>query len=307
MFKVALALSTLAVGYSQQCFDSSSCSRGFECVGRICLQSRRGSIAPVVNRCSSNNQCNSNEACVDSKCVVGGCTYSWDCNYNEACLGNTCQVMYAPDSTNYWCNSDWECAANEFCNGWHCELCRAGDGNCAGSRNFCTNSQQCETAEACVGGICQVKQCTFDNQCGFTEVCDPYLGHCVDCSASMINPFGGGSFFAAPANAIAGSCLGTGSAYWCYYDQQCPFGEVCEMNACRSTGPLQPNWCQNDAACGVGKRCEEGLCVNSFVSSQSINQVGCRATIDCPRFDQTCDIFTGTCRIRQNNAWISHN
>jgi len=212
--------------------------------------------------------------------------------------------LYAsnPPGSGYWCNVDAQCSVYETCVNYQCQRCLAGQCLNRGSLNPCWQDSQCLVAEICTQGLCQTKPCRIDNECGYTEVCDPTTKVCVDCTGSLTLPGATSSYaYDSPYyGSTTSSCTGTGSGYWCYSDNQCPMNEVCDGSNCRSTGPPVPFQCASDAQCGVNSRCSNGLCVSGQIAAQ----FACQSDTDCA-YNQVCQ--SGVCVNGGYAAWVPHN
>jgi len=229
------------------------------------------------------------------------CTLNTQCNVNEACLGGACQPLYAsnPPGSGYWCNVDSQCTIYEKCTNFQCERCKPGECLNRGSLNPCWQDSQCLVAETCVQGLCQAKPCKTDNQCGYTEVCNPTSQTCVDCTTSLAVPGNAIPLDPSYYGSTTASCVGTGSGYWCYSDNQCPVNEVCDGSNCRSTGPPVPFQCTTDAQCGINQSCNAGLCASAQQGS-----LPCLYDSDCA-YNQICQ--SASCVNGGYAAWVPHN
>jgi hypothetical protein len=178
--------------------------------------------------------------------------------------------------------------------------CQAGQCLNRGSLNPCWDDNQCLLAEVCTSGLCQAKPCRTDNNCGYTEVCDPTSHVCVDCTSGLTLSGGTLSVDTAYYGTTTSSCVGTGSGYWCYSDNQCPMNEVCDGSNCRSTGPPVPFQCSSDAQCGYSQRCNAGLCVAGL----NQGRYACQYDSDCA-YNQICQ--NAICMSGGYSAWVPHN
>jgi hypothetical protein len=294
---------TSSYPYGQSCYSQASCAWDETCVSGICLKSRGASPAPT-QRCTLNTDCGASQICAGGNCVSSSwrCTRNTQCNYNEACLGGTCQPLFAsnPPGSGYWCNVDSQCSVYETCQNYHCVRCQAGQCLNRGSLNPCWDDTQCLLAETCTAGLCQTKPCRTDNQCGYTEVCDPTNHVCVDCTSTLTLGGNAGVYNPSYGTSSTASCLGTGSGYWCYSDSQCPMNEVCDGSQCRSTGPPVPYQCSSDAQCGYNQRCNAGLCV----VGQNQGRTACQYDSECA-YNQICQ--NTVCVSGGYSTWVPHN
>jgi hypothetical protein len=300
-----------SLGYSSQtairscAIGGQICNLDETCVSGICLRSRGAAPVPQ-QRCSIDYDCGAAQTCAGGVCVSNAwrCTRNTQCNANEACLGGSCQALFAsnPPGSGYWCNVDSQCSVYEKCIDYHCVRCKAGECLNRGSLNPCWDDNQCLLAETCTAGLCQAKPCRTDNQCGYTEVCDPTSHVCVDCTNGLTSGTSGlaSNYDTSYYGSGASSCVGTGSGYWCYSDNQCPMNEVCDGSNCRSTGPPIPFQCTSDAQCGYSQRCNAGLCV----VGQNQGRFACQYDGDCA-YNQICQ--NAICISGGYSAWMPHN
>jgi len=277
------------------------------------MQSRGG--GGVLQSCSFDYQCGQQQVCSGNVCVskTWQCTRNSQCGSNEACLGGTCQALFAQTepASGYWCNMDAQCTVYETCRNYHCVRCNTGECLNRGSLIPCWHDDQCGVAEICADGLCRTKPCKTDNQCGYTEVCDVASQVCVDCTSQLTN--GNGITTTTPNydtsyyGGYTGSCVGTGSGYWCYADSQCPQNEICDNSKCRSNNPMTPFVCTADAQCGFNRMCYQGLCVPAQGPAGGFGSIGippCQGDADCD-YNKVCQ--NGQCIDGGYAPWVPHN
>jgi len=288
---------------TRSCTNGVPCYFDETCVSGICLKSRGAAPIPQ-QRCAVSYDCGAAQICVGGLCAPNSfqCTRNTQCNFNEACLGGSCQPLFAsnPPGSGYWCNVDSQCTVYETCTDYHCVRCQAGQCLNRGSLNPCWDDNQCLLAEVCTAGLCQARPCSTDNNCGYTEVCDPTSHVCVDCTSTLTLSGNSLSYDASYYGSTTASCVGTGSGYWCYSDNQCPMNEVCDGSNCRSTGPPVPFQCSSDAQCGYNQRCNAGLCV----VGQNQGRYACQYDSDCA-YNQICQ--NAICIAGGYASWVPHN
>jgi len=275
----------------------------------VCLQSRGGGGS--LQQCSFDYQCASPMICSGGSCVNPSwqCTRNDQCGTNGACLNGVCQQLYPQQqpASGYWCNNDAQCTVYETCQNYHCQECGVGQCTNRGSLTACWQDSQCPPSQVCTGGLCRTQPCVNDNQCDITEVCDPTSKVCIDCASSVTgyNPATStlGSYES------GGSCVGSGSGYWCAADSDCPNTEVCQNSACVANNPPIPFSCSTNSQCGYNRQCTNGLCVPTVGSSWTPGYPGagvppCQQDTDCP-YNQVCQ--NGLCVSGGYAAWVPHN
>ncbi len=129
------------------------------------------------NPCSSSNECEINEICVNSGCNVLECEYcefvqnhsctpyecckTSECGGDSICENNTCKKLNCGECAyalghecfNYECCSGSDCGSNESCEDNICELL------------------SCDETQIIVNNTCITAQCIDNADCGFFEEC----------------------------------------------------------------------------------------------------------------------------------------
>jgi len=312
MFPALLLFGQALSGSAQTtCTTSPQCPFPQTCIGGVCLQSRGGGGS--LQGCSFDYQCAAPMVCSGGFCVNSKwqCTRNDQCGSSQACLGGTCQQLYPQQqpASGYWCNNDAQCTVYETCQNYHCQECGVGQCLNRGSLTACWHDDQCAQSELCTDGLCRTKPCTNDNQCDITEVCDPTSHVCVDCTSQLTgyNPSSASAIQTASYES-SGSCIGTGSGYWCNADAQCPATEVCQNSLCVANNPPIPFSCSTNSQCGYSRQCTNGLCVPTIGGGLSgggtVRAGPCQQDTDC-QYNQVCQ--NGACVDGGYAPWVPHN
>jgi hypothetical protein len=236
------------------CVDERGCGDG-----EVCNASGR---CQAVSGCLSNDDCQSGQAdrCANQFCdsVTGQCVGICECGSDETC-----------------CTQDGHCPFRQICNSF--------EGRCV---EGCRGDGDCVLGEGCVGaglagqlGVCEVGQCTANNQCALGEVCNLADGlcvvdvrgpYCAGCSGGVASDDCG-----TPANyCLIDTSDPTGQGEFCGVDcilgQACPFGYDCQQvivlpqqfqcvgpETCSGTGGICSR--NTEVSCDVDEDCPEGL------------------------------------------------
>jgi hypothetical protein len=153
-----------------------------------------GSTPPPTG-CRSSGECGPTEQCIDMRCVPRGdagplpdgappdgsnlCTDlrprcgSACCNEDQVCNAGICELdCAAPLRCGTMC-----CDSGQECMGDRCVIeCADEAQRCGAMGELC-----CASGEACLSDACVTlgPACTFTEECGITEICEPTLGRCV--------------------------------------------------------------------------------------------------------------------------------
>jgi len=247
-----------------ECSSSEDCSGTKRCVDNEC-------VPPRDAECSVDSDCGPEELCRDLECVPTDeteCVSRSDCRSDEICIDGTCESR----------NPSEECVFNRECD--DDALCV--DGRCLStctSSGDCNDSEYCRCLESddgdCVEGICEPVQCEDDSGCPVDQKC--VNAACVDsCSANadcgegyVCSPNGfceedpdvecrTNAECAREETCREGECVPPP----CDCNQQCPEGQVCDMNSrrCENPGDSEEPDCEDDCDCPSGESCSDGTC-----------------------------------------------
>ncbi len=143
---------------------------------------------------------------------------------------------------------------------------------CSDTDRQCDADNPCDNPLVCVGGKCERKRCSVDEDCSIQEVCSPSTGRCE---------------------------RRTGPTWDCRTDRECRPGEICEGGLCRlqnseNTGgevvvpERDPNACV--PTCREGFKCDKGTCVAIATDPP------CKFDTDC-KDGRTCNIAVDLCQL----------
>lgn len=292
------------------------CTSSRECIGdQLCIQGR---CQPT---CKTNTSCPEYQFCQNNICVQELKCYSDDdCNSNEKCLQNTLGQTECIDAcSRKICGRNAECASinhEAVC------TCKSGfrgnpkDEKAGCKRIECDVDDDCSNDKLCDQNTCKIA-CLVDNPCGSNAVCsaeyhkqvcycqpgftgDPRSGcrlvdFCEDnpCAPGARCHNSRGSFRCTCPTGTVGdpykdSCK---SAVECHTNNDCPPTAECD----KSDGiPKCKNTCQNKN-CGPNTECipidHSGHCTcrngyegnpNDFITGCTPKPVSCSSTTDCP-------------------------
>ena len=242
-----------------ECVRANDCELGESCVNNSC-------VGPERAECDSNRACPDGQTCRNFTCQLDSapeCARRSDCSTNQICIDGACEELSE------------QCVFNEECDGG--AVCV--DGAC---RAECSQDGDCSQQEACVQGLCAPLECRRSADCSAGEIC-------VDAQCELTCDYAvgescGEGFVCDPKNFCApdasvecrsnaecareeicsgGSCLSP-----CSCNQQCPSGQVCDLNSGTCGTPAgEPvanspatDSCGNDCDCPSGQSCNGGTC-----------------------------------------------
>lgn len=238
-----------------ECTTAADCGPAESCVGNKCE-------TPDDVECTSTDDCSAGEVCHQYECVADNtpeCATRSDCATGEVCVDGTCE------------GGTESCVFNEECSGE--AMCV--NGSCYST---CSADSDCGRLEHCRQGLCQPTECRGTSDCAGDEVCvdatckpgcDPATsgqcapgfvctdyGYCdrdpnVDCRSN--------AECARQEICVEGSCQVP-----CTCNQDCPGGQVCDIDAgtCYDPGAEAPQTCETTCDCPSGQQCNaSGECV----------------------------------------------
>lgn len=197
-----------------------------------------------------------------------------------------------------------DCRTLDFCRSG--EVCDEETGECRPERLRCTESFTCPQGQSCNAstGFCEPAfRCQSHSDCGVAEQCDFTTQQCVDrdcdddadcptayvcgddetCTAGC-RPGAGGcpprQFCSVLTGDSVGNCVPN-----CQADQDCPFGQFCDLTRAPESRCVNEGPCTVDDDCRLDEICADTACV----------QPPCVADEDCLD-NQVCDTSTRTCR-----------
>lgn len=231
-----------------------SCASNDDCAGGEVCDTSTGKCGP----CKSSGQCKPHQLCeAPARNQPLACTYAPgygdDCKVNNDCpAGDLCRQGLCLASSQVTTCPSYQCPAGQRCNRTNlvCEensgcftdadcdatqLCNQATHVCD-LRCTAENADQiCAAGQKCVSGRCA--QCGQDSDCPGGLQCDVTAGTCTngntcytdrDCAVPLV------------CNPATSQCTQTPPP--CVSDEQCKFGDVCEL----ASGRCQPAGCQPD-------------------------------------------------------------
>jgi cysteine-rich repeat protein len=201
------------------CYSLNSKANGSTCVyDNECQSTHCGDVSLLCSECEEDTHCGSQQACVAGVCV-------------GTCGNGTCELGFGETCANC---SDCGCGSLQSCVAGVC-VGSCGNGTCElGFGETCANCSDCGcgSLQSCVAGACVGSCGNGTCELGFGETC----ANCSDCACGSGNVCSGGI-------CVAG-CTG---------DEQCPFGQYCNLGFGNCSGP-------NPGTCTVRKPAGAACC-----------------------------------------------
>lgn len=240
------------------CLAGQMCTEEGICRTKPATQDKKDEIV-----CKMDQECNSQQTCVDGKCKNSMCEQDSDCGETELCKDNKCVPKI--------CRSDFNCGNGQFCND---------DGLCA--LKACTADIHCKKNETCIEFICKDKH-ENDASSGSTDV------HCKDTKDCRYGEVCRNNICKSNINCKNGTCSRRDT---CKYDYECENNGVCNQGLCDYV-------CTQDSECNKGETCQNGLCKkntckqnadcsNRQICEDSVCKNTCRKTTDCKKNVEKC-------------------
>lgn len=242
-----------------------------------CVKSFTLAATTVAPTTPPNSSCPAQSSCTNQSCACNAGYYNCDNNWS-----NGCEKAGV-------CNAGGVCTANNQCSSGVCKdhICQPGGATAVPpttaptspqsteptkipSGGSCTNTDQCSTGYACMGGKCIPTICDGQKQCPGGYTCKQ--GVCFPGTCDNNNPCVNGY------NCSNGMCLPS----QCRADQPCPPGYSCQDDgSCTKTDTL--GQCTEDAQCKANGQCINNNC---FCKEGTYNcdrdwADGCEATAPC--------------------------
>lgn len=214
---------TTAKVCAPKCTRQEDCADDEYCTQNVCRK----------KKCSSKNQCNAGEICVDEKCVPG-CDNSDDCP--KGSTGAYCQDQKCVPG----CQSDSDCGADDkYC---------SDEGQCVITTRRCSTAKPCPQGQACSKGYCKPSGCNTDSDCG-----DGSNGVCKE-----------GRCYPKPGTCNADKdcpdtsyiCKRGVCEKGCRNSRTCPALTICDTD----NEKCVPGACKKDADCPQGYECRQNFC-----------------------------------------------
>lgn len=213
--------------------------------------------------CRKDDDCSSNNICVDKQCIAtGNGTEGSYCSSNADCDVTNSPKLYCDTNGTKTCKS-CACACgsskpNEICD--NCSLCNMQNQLCI--ENSCQKPQNCLDTVCPTGQYCdaETNECKSCNcPCG-QKTPNPACPICSDCNSGLV--------------CLAGTCAE------CRTSDECPVGMYCanDSKTCQScdctcgTSPPSTD-CPNCTFCNNGLLCVLGSCVQCVQDSDCGNDL----------------------------------
>lgn len=226
-----------------------------------------------VPQCEDDNDCSSNQQCIDEKCVNNPpveCEYNVDCGSSVfECKSNKCYLKVQ-------CDDDDQCGEFEGCEDGRCTL-KEGD--------ECIRNIDCKADHECILGFCEkIIECRFNSECDNDEECKdnkcifkPECENNDDCDNDEI--------------CEDNRCEEVEEE--CDVDFDCRNGYECIGNSCFE----KPNRCTTNTNCDTPEEyCFKGYCSINLSYKNTTNTIDPLVSKTCSELDgkfctesQTCE------------------
>lgn len=217
--------------------------------------------------CPSRQVCNEESGLCED--VARDCRDQPICRQGEVCDEETGECR--PERLR--CTESFTCPEGQSCN--------ASSGFCEPAFR-CETNDDCGTAEQCnpTTQACDPRECDTDDDCPVSYVCDSDDETCIAGCRLDDNGCSAQQFCSILPGEVIGTCEPN-----CRTDQDCPFGQICDLSDSENTTCTAEDSCSVDADCRVDEICSDTTCV----------QPPCQSDDDCLE-SQVCEIATRTCR-----------
>jgi len=260
-----------------------------------------GCPPPVVDEptpCTTNAECEDNQACVDGACQDVECNDNGDCDDSLVCTEDVC------DAALFTCSNppiDGCCTTNGECDEVGGETCDIPNNVCVTPE--CTTNAECSALD----DQCNTGTCT-DFACVATPVTDGTAcddgDECLDPDTCTAGACGGGTAVICDDlddcsadtcdSATPGGCVFTLDPDCCTDAADCADladdcnTADCVASVCVVTPVLDGTACDDAEACTDPDTCTAGVCGGTAVADC------CSETVACPT-GTTCDLPSNTC------------
>jgi hypothetical protein len=216
-------------------------------------------------RCSSSNQCFTNDVCENTFCKSrDSCQTTNDCTSDRVCINKVCK------KTGVVCESDRVCPDGQYCH----------EGVCTNLLpQQCWYDSNCNPGSFCYNGKClrlKNKKCVADAHCDKGYKC--WYDRCrKNCKSA----------YECPTNMICDDKLEVcklPSSYGCIANKDCPIGHACKLGKCRSK--TAKFTCTKDSDCKKHQVCDKKYCL-SEIDGPCENYTDCVSPLKCSKL-KTC-------------------
>ncbi|TNE44623.1 MAG: matrixin family metalloprotease [Deltaproteobacteria bacterium] len=282
-------------------------------------------IYPTANTCSSSSECGSCRSCSGGTCqpsnplastTCKACKADADCGNQGKCVDGPAGKRCLQTCTGNCCPQGYRCIVSGAD-----RLCTPETSVCPEIK--CSKNEDCGANGNCLSDKCQPpnppydtqqchKSCSSDGDCNANHKCVeriPGQKYCAPlCSAGQLCPSG---LHCRPAVNGINVCLPVNPFFCpCSNNGQCPFGQVCDNNICKTSGGevlFAP--CTESAACQKGlqclrttsgsrcvKTCNPGTCPNGTLCAPATSGVSICLGAKDRDIGQSCDGLQFRCK-----------
>jgi hypothetical protein len=294
-----------------RCSTYCDCYANETCTNEVCVP-----ISGDEKTCTTSDQCDQEEKCIDNRCVPGPCTTREDCEHTICLVCKDGECTKPPQI----CQGDADCCVGFHCNFGTCipdsEGCLSDDDcedpdfpRCLEEECYpeCVNDADCGGGQECRDNQCVSPGCTIET-CPQGQWCNPTagpagVGECQD-GCDQNSDCDAGKQCDYDTHVCVEDCCGgcTGTQYCdtvecvckekCQGNQDCPPDWECDLQTgqCLPAGAgHEGDPCTVDAECDLnqGLLCDDcDICSSPPETNTCL--FDCSGTYSCPRIDLAC-------------------